>query len=87
MWGRQRRRRPGRPPQAEGLPIFLPAGFVRDEGLESEPAEKNADRRAHLDQPAANIKTSAAQREPGQQSQYRIAAEREWQTFVHESLL
>jgi hypothetical protein len=65
----------------------LPAGFIGDQGFQSQSAEKNADRRAHLDEPASHVKTGATQREPGQQRQRRIASEREWQAFVHESPL
>ena len=65
----------------------LPAGFIGDQGFESQPAEKNADCRAHLDEPAANVKSGAAEREPSQQGQQRIATQREWQAFVHESSL
>ncbi len=55
----------------------LPAGFIGDQRLKSQSAEKNADRGAHFDEPAAHVKTGAAQREPGQQGQHRITAERE----------
>ena len=70
-----------------GVSIGLKAGFISDQGLEGHSAEKNADCRAHLNEPAANIKTGAAEREPGQQGQHRIAAQREWQAFVHETSL
>jgi len=57
-----------------------------DQGLERQAAEKDADCCTHFDQPAIDVETSVAQREPGQQGQHRVTGEREWQAFVHESL-
>ena len=65
----------------------LPTGFIGDQGFQSEPAQKNAYRRTHFDDPPVDVETGAAQREPGQQRQSRIAAEGEWQAFVHSSSL
>ena len=60
---------------------------MSDQGLQSERAEQDAHRRAHLDEPAVDVEARVAQREPRKQCQHRVTAEREWQAFMHESSL
>lgn len=61
----------------------LPAGFKGDQRFEGQPAQKDADRRTQLDQPSAYVDAGAAEREPGQQGQHRVAGQGEGQAFVH----